>query len=160
MLGETIADPQCVEGGGQESGLHFLPMDTELEIAKRTIQVAAQALFLKDQSVKGYEIHMGITRRRQGEGCFLINDHGSERVDGAQSSDGLIWGTYLHGVFDAPEFRRAWLNRVRLRKGLSEIGLAESEQVSERLLAALDRWADHVECHVDMKKILRAIGHT
>jgi len=40
-----------------------------------------------------------------------------EQFDEAIRNDSLVWGTYLHRVFDDPTFRRAWLNRVCLRKG-------------------------------------------
>ncbi len=40
--------------------------------------------------------------------------------------DGLVWGTYIHGLFDQPQFRRAWLNGLRRRKGLPPVELALS----------------------------------
>ncbi len=39
-----------------------------------------------------------------------------EEFDGAIWHDGLVWGTYIHGVFDEPGLRRTWLNRARERK--------------------------------------------
>ena len=35
--------------------------------------------------------------------------------------EGKIWGTYLHGIFDADEFRRWFIDRLRSRRGLSPI---------------------------------------
>ena len=60
------------------------------------------------------------------------------------SSDGLVWGTYIHGVFDQPGFRRVWLNRVRGRKNLPPLDVELSQSVSGRLVEAIDGWADHV----------------
>ncbi len=39
-------------------------------------------------------------------------------ADGAVSADGLIAGSYIHGLFDHGEFTRLWLNRLRQSKGL------------------------------------------
>ena len=33
--------------------------------------------------------------------------------DGSRSQDGLIEGTYLHGLFGNDAYRRAWLGRIR-----------------------------------------------
>ena len=74
--------------------------------------------------------------------------------DGCISDNGRIWGTYLHGVFDAPGFRRAWLNRARARKGLPPLPASVSEETTARLNGALDRWADHLVQHLDLSTIL------
>ena len=73
-------------------------------------------------------------------------------------SDGLVWGTYIHGVFDLPGFRRLWLNRARQRKGLCPVDLSASEAVSMRLSNALDRWADHVQEHLNVGAIHSNLG--
>ena len=38
------------------------------------------------------------------------------------SADGRVWGTYLHGVFDADPFRRWFIDRLRVRRGLAPLG--------------------------------------
>lgn len=160
MLGGRIDDPHKVEGGGQTEGLRLLPVETELHHDKRTMQVQASPLMpgtSDAETVRGYEIHVGLTTRRQGGPCFRILDEGAGREDGAMSPDGLVWGTYIHGVFDDPSFRRAWINRVRLRKGLAPNELADSRNVTRRLTSALDQWADHVARHVDMKTVFQVL---
>ena len=160
MLGKRIDDPHGVEGGGQTEGLHLLPVDTELHHDKQTVQVTANALMpgiSGTEMVRGYEIHVGLTARRQGDPCFRILDEAGDREDGAVSADGLVWGTYIHGVFDDPAFRRAWINRVRVRKGLAPRPVADSMDVTQRLTSALDEWADHVARHVDMTAVCQAL---
>ncbi|MEZ4341619.1 MAG: hypothetical protein R3B74_03185 [Nitrospirales bacterium] len=117
----------------------------------------------------GYEIHLGRTERgNEAFPCFeLISQEKplpvsqeptwSRSFDGAINHDGLVWGTYIHGVFDRPEFRRAWLNRVRVRKHLPPLEGAVSQAVSSRLEQALDRWADHLGVHLNMNPILSAL---
>ena len=37
------------------------------------------------------------------------------------SSDGKIFGTYIHGIFDTPEFLMKILNVLKINKGLRKI---------------------------------------
>ncbi|MYD31981.1 MAG: cobyric acid synthase [Nitrospira sp. SB0677_bin_15] len=160
MLGERIDDFHQVEGGGQTEGFRLLPVETRLHREKQTRQVQAEPLMsgMSDgETIQGYEIHVGLTSRRQVGPCFRILDQDGDREDGAVSPDGLVWGTYIHGVFDAPSFRRSWINRVRVRKGLAPNELADSESVTRRLTSALDEWADHVARHVDMKTVCEVL---
>ncbi len=62
----------------------------------------------------------------------------------------MVWGTYLHGVFDADPFRRAFLDRLRTRKGLAPLGAV---QVVHDVDAALDRLADAVRASLDMERM-------
>ena len=73
-------------------------------------------------------------------------------------ADGLVWGTYIHGVFDQPNFRREWLNGVRARKNLHALDVEVSQSVSTRFIQALDRWTDHVSTYVNMRPIFSAMG--
>ena len=75
------------------------------------------------------------------------------------SVDGMVWGSYIHGLFDQPGFRRAWLNRVRERKGLPLLKESVSEEVSHRLDQALDRWADHVQKHLNTLQVEKILKH-
>lgn len=100
---------------------------------------------------------MGETHRGTDRPCFQVRPAGTQDaigrtgpddLDGAVSHNGLVWGTYIHGVFDRPGFRRAWLNQVRLRKGWLPIDPQVSERVSRRFDHELDRWADHLRAHL------------
>ncbi len=176
ILGNTITDPQQVETGGALKGLGLLEVETELLAHKKTEQVRARSLLGSwgdDCLVEGYEIHMGVTVRGNGVlPCFEIISHSEnfpspkpspqgardfQSLDGAMSADGLVWGTYIHGVFDQPGFRREWLNRVRGRKNLQALDMETSQAVSNRLVHAIDRWADHVGTYLNMKPIFSAI---
>lgn len=169
MLGRRIADPDGVETGGEADGLGLLHTTTVMMSDKITEQVEASALHIEDAgpvAVRGYFIHMGRTDPGPHRPCFQLNgrtdqshDHAhadsfeARRSDGAVREDGLVWGTYIHGLFDRPQFRRAWLNRARCRKGLEPIELACSQQVNDTRWHVLDRWADHVDQHLDLTPI-------
>jgi adenosylcobyric acid synthase len=171
MLGQRIADPDCVEQGGNDRGLGYLNTETVLAKEKYTAQIEAYPMecFPAGQGlVRGYQIHVGVTRRLNELPCFRVcrrpvlreDDHQSttmhkEEFDGAIRHDGLVWGTYIHGVFDEPGFRRAWLNCARERKGLLPLGSHSSKSVTARLQGELDRWADHLSRNVDLSCLLR-----
>jgi adenosylcobyric acid synthase len=89
--------------------------------------------------VTGYEIHMGIT----GSG---MNREALEG-DGRVSDDGLVFGTYLHGLFLNPSAVNALLSYLFEKKGLSftPIPVCESDPY--------DLLADLFEEHVDMDTI-------
>lgn len=178
MLGKKISDPHQVESGGSTDGLGLLDVETEMAPQKTTVQVQAHPLHVGTGFkglVEGYEIHMGVTSSApEVLPCFRIvsqneeypsqqvarskNDCGMmERMEGAMSCDGCIWGTYIHGVFDQPGFRRQWLNRVRDRKGYPPLNREISEAVSRRLSGALDRWTDHLKRHLDSNPIFSAL---
>jgi adenosylcobyric acid synthase len=46
----------------------------------------------------------------------------AEGYDGVASTDGRVWGTYLHGLFDSDDFRRWWLKRIGGRSGKGVLG--------------------------------------
>jgi adenosylcobyric acid synthase len=74
------------------------------------------------------------------------------------SRGGLVWGTYIHGVFDEPGFRRAWLNRLRRRKGLPPLDISISLAATAQREHELDRWADHLEQYVNLGPIWAALS--
>ena len=173
MLGLRIDDPDAVEAGGSASGLGLLDVSTVLRTEKTTTLVEGVALHIEESStlrVRGYHIHMGETSRGRDEASFRLTQisgcdprptdsrPGNERcLDGAVSQAGLVWGSYIHGVFDEPEFRRTWLNRLRRRKGLPPLDVSISQAATAQRKQELDRWADHLEQHVDLGPIWAAL---
>ncbi|MBR6267091.1 MAG: cobyric acid synthase [Selenomonadaceae bacterium] len=151
MLGEEILDPHHTESGlDSTKGLGFLAMRTTFAEEKLTRQVEADChdLHFMDSTISatgmaGYEIHMGHTDFT-GEVMhpFTVKrDADSQSVpEGLVSKDGLVFGTYIHGVFDHDGFRRGILNAIRKRKGLAPLESsrnlrAEKQRNYERLAA-------------------------
>ncbi len=157
MLGKMLADPEGVEGQeGRYQGLDLLPLKTLITGKK----VARQRLVTSNYPyeglpVAGYEIHQGRSRLLTEEGekessyKLLFDDPGLGIVDTSQS----IWGCYLHGIFDNGPWRRAWLNHLRKRRGLSGLptGVPNYREQREVLLNTL---ADTVEVHLNLEAIL------
>jgi adenosylcobyric acid synthase len=150
MLGRELLDPLKVESStASMEGLGLLQSTTTFEPEKTTKQIRALSLDHEDEVV-GYEIHMGQTQC--GEGAkprFRIISEGgmaADRFDGAVSADGLVWGTYLHGVFDAPGFRRRTLNDLRKRRSWAPLP-PNSDSHSAK---ALDSLATLIRKHINL----------
>jgi adenosylcobyric acid synthase len=94
--------------------------------------------------ISGYEIHAG---RTTGADCSRPMLHLADGADGATSPDGRVQGTYVHGLFVADGFRRAWLERLRSGAGSA---LAFESGVDR----ALDDLADGVAAAVDIDALL------
>ena len=151
LLGRRVTDPHGLESTSCEScvGLGLLNMDTELA-AEKTLTRKQGTHLASGCIVHGYEIHHGIS---SGDGAIVLRfDDGS--ACGLAGGDGL-WGTYLHGIFDADGFRRWWINRLRRKKGCDE--RTEGGAVYD-LEPALDRLADLVRAQLDMDRVYQLLG--
>ncbi|KPW52834.1 Cobyric acid synthase [Pseudomonas syringae pv. antirrhini] len=140
MLGEHLHDPLGLEGAaGSSAGLGLLAMSTVLETEKQLRNVRGR-LTLEDAEVSGYEIHAGVTTGAALEQAAVQLDDG--RCDGAQSADGQILGTYLHGLFESPAACGALLRWA----GLENVQSVDYHALRER---DIERLADLVEKHLD-----------
>jgi adenosylcobyric acid synthase len=152
MLGERITDPDGIEGpAGAVAGLGLLAVETVLTGAKTLVETAGVET-TTGETVRGYEMHVGVTRGSGTARPMLRLDDG--RLDGAVSADGRVMGCYLHGLFTSDAFRHAFL--ARLSPGRRSSGLAYEAQV-ERTLDAL---ADHLAAHTDLDALLAAAQPT
>jgi adenosylcobyric acid synthase len=149
VLGKWILDLDKVEASTSiTEGLGFLDVETKFESSKKTVRVRGVSLQSRKE-IAGYEIHMGQTERAEHlRPLFRVKEEQGrsvDRYDGCVSDDGLVWGTYIHGLFDAPGFRREFLNKLRVRRGWEPVA-PQSGACKE---AALDSLADLVSLHLD-----------
>ncbi|WP_459933149.1 cobyric acid synthase [Fundidesulfovibrio butyratiphilus] len=154
MLGRAVLDPLGLESPlGRVRGLGLLDLETELAPEKTLTQ--AEATHLESGlPLRGYEIHHGQTRQAgPGAPCLVRSQDG--RVLGYGRS-GRVWGTYLHGVFDADAFRGWWLGGLRARKGLP--ALADRPQAEAGLERSLNRLARVVRESLDMTAVYALLG--
>jgi len=143
MLGRAIHDPGGIEGPpGTAPGLGLLDVESTLSAEKR-LEPTHGATF-DGAPVSGYEMHMGVTEGPDTARPFARLDDGTP--DGAMSRDGLIIGTYIHGLFADDRQRASWL--ARFAGGPAQV--AYETEVD----AVLDRLAAHLEAHVDIDRLL------
>jgi adenosylcobyric acid synthase len=145
MLGKTLVDSGFESGAGTYDGLGLLDCVTRFASSKKnTLQVKRRAcpvppLLSAMGEVTGYEIHMGITESGMNREAL--------EGDGRVSDDGLVFGTYLHGLFLNPSAANALLSYLFEKKGLPFTPIPAEETDPYDLLA------DLFEEYVDMDAI-------
>ena len=156
-LGESIDDPEGVEGGGSVAGLGLLPVKTTLRARKerrqfRGVFVAPTGPMtsLAGAEFSGYEIHMGETTPTvEGLAEFTSEGTGYCRDN--------VYGAYVHGLFDGAEVVRRLVDALARRRGIAiETGAAvDYAALKER---EYDRLAATIREHLDMTLIYDVLG--
>lgn len=153
MLGQTLQDPEGTEGnlpGHTLHGLGLLPVDTVFTAQKTRTRVQAVTLrgALADARLEGYEIHMGSTQVHGEPFCMLHNGI----TEGC--CQGLVFGTYLHGLFDTGELTVKLANWLCERKG---IPLQHAAPVSHEMYQQrqFDKLAAGVRNALDLQAVYR-----
>lgn len=144
MLGTMLVDDGFESAAGSYAGLGLLDSVTKFcSYDKNTTQVTRTAhatgpILSAMGTVSGYEIHMGVTDGRDREAL---------KGDGMVSEDGLVFGTYMHGLFLNVTAANALLSYLHQKKGLS------FTPITAFSADPYDVLADLFEEHVDMDAV-------
>lgn len=156
MLGKTIIDPDGIEGKkGEYQGLNLLPIETIIDNSKIVRQREVISVYpQKDLPIEGYEIHQGQTKiimnnTIKAQYYPIFND----KLLGLVDQNQLIWGCYLHGIFDNSKWRRNWLNQLRKKRGLISLPTAIPNYKIQRE-EMFNNLAKIVEEYIDLTPIL------
>lgn len=171
MMGRELWDEEGCEGGvpGRRiAGLGLLPIVTQFYGEKTRTRVKGTFepvggvfLELSGLEMEGYEIHMGRSENAFGAGKLLTlreyqQDAGAEKGDGCFLDN--AYGTYVHGIFDAPGVAETVLNALLRRKGLPL--LKEEPMVSDSVSyreSQYDCLAGTMREYLNMKAIYRIL---
>lgn len=170
MLGRRITDPEGTESPQPEAeGLGLLDVETAFAGEKVLYQVEGEVaagsgpfVGLTGCAVEGYEIHHGRSRTA-GPPLLQLRRRGGRLVaepDGTCSTDGRIWGSYLHGLFENAAFRRGYLAALRGDRAPMSAMQDEPPGEAERRFRQqqYDRLAGLVRRSLDIPRIYRIIG--
>ena len=149
MLGRTVSDPEHVEAAGvtEINGLGLLEMDTEFRGEK--VQTQTRGVFygvegmlsgLNGLAYEGYEIHMGRSQQQM------------PALTGSRN----VYGSYVHGIFDAPGITDTILKALCARKGVSFDALATFDACGYKE-RQYDLLADVVRGGLDMSFVYRVL---
>jgi adenosylcobyric acid synthase len=150
MLGNLLIDAGFESAAGTYKGLGLLDCTTHFtSYEKCTSQVTRAAcevppILSAMGTVTGYEIHMGVTDPGTCREAF--------KGDGLVSSNGLVFGTYMHGLFQNPAAVNALLSYLHRKKGLPFSPIPSSAA------DPYDALADLFEKHVDMDAIVALLN--
>ncbi len=150
MLGRSVCDPDQVEAAETTriQGLGLLDMDTVFRGEKVQTQVSGTFAGvtgllsgLNGMEYTGYEIHMGRSQEK------LLPLQGT----------GNVYGSYIHGIFDAPGVSDEILRAICAKKGLdyAALGTFDLREYKER---QYDMLADAVRSGLDMELVHRIIN--
>ncbi|WP_019241984.1 MULTISPECIES: cobyric acid synthase [Bacillus] len=151
LLGKELLDEYQVESDITKIlGLGLLPIVTEMKQDKKTVITNGFTKCFGEEMIplKGYEVHMGISKTTEYVPCFAFLN-GEE--EGCCMNNGKIIGTYLHHIFHNNEFRGVFLNQVRATIGLPSIERTLDVEVLKE--NEYRRLANHVRQNVDIEKI-------
>ena len=149
MLGESVSDPIGAEASGITAleGMGLLPVRTVFsgdKVQKQTRGVfeglAGVFASLNGLSYEGYEIHMG----RSGELKPV-------------TSAGSVYGSYVHGIFDAPGVAETMLRALCEKKGADPSALGSFDPAAFRE-AQYDKLADACREGLDMELVYRILN--
>ncbi|MBI2958573.1 MAG: cobyric acid synthase [Chloroflexi bacterium] len=162
MLGRSLRDPDGIESSRREvEGFGLLDADTVFYGDKQTIQVKGKVATgrgllsgLRDETIEGYEIHMGRTERLSGDAVFTVwrNSGDTPCEDGCLDSSGTVMGTYLHGIFNNEGFTS------RLLAGLARGAEIARRDTREWRQKEYDRLAITVRHNLAMDKVYEMLG--
>lgn len=145
MLGRRVEDRGIEAGHATLPGLDLLGVETCFAAYEKTTRQAtyvakpAGPILSRIGTVNGYEIHMGETARDAGVSPAFGED-------GAMSDDGMVIGTYLHGLFLNPSAVDGLLGFLYERRGL----LYESADDTD----PYDELARLLEEHTDLDRLV------
>ena len=155
MLGKSISDPEGAERKGTTEGLGLLPHDTVYETEKHQTKITGtlpvfegELSDLSGMDFTGYEIHMGVSSitengiRRQLEQPFLQKNN--------------IYGTYVHGIFDAAGIAAATVRALAARKGFAIDDLPDGDYAAFKE-TQYDLLADTLRSSLDMDRIYQIL---
>jgi len=135
-------EPKCVSGK-VASGLTY-PAD-----------------ILSNVPVEGYRIYSGkiVVEDEATEKFIKINGDNHESFDGLISKTGRVIGTFIHGIFDSPDFTRQFITYLNSIKGNeNNVDISKSFDFKKYREAEFDRWADVVRQNLDVKKLYEIMG--
>ena len=150
MLGQRVSDPDGVEAAGltEIAGLGLLDMDTvflgekvQTQTTGRFEGLEGMLSGLNGMAYEGYEIHMGR----------------SEAALPPVMEKGSVYGSYVHGIFDAEGIADTILQAVCREKGIDfeALGTFDMRAYKER---QYDILADAVRSGLDMELVYRVLN--
>ena len=160
MMGKVLDDSNGIEAGKKAvyEGLGFFDNTTTFgEYAKQIIQNEGKLAVGDGGEITGYELHMGISEVREKQPLVLLDRfHADPLPEGSVREEDLTFGTYQHGIFDKPAFRKYFLSFVKHNgEPVNTEGAEDYEAILEENLQKL---ADVFAENMDVEKLIEIAG--
>ena len=158
MMARKIYDPNGIEDKDfpETDGMGLFDMTVRWDVYDKIVRQDEGTMNVGDHGrIEGYEIHMGITDTNNEKPLFTIDAHPEKVGEGSVKESIRLYGTYLHGVFERPAFRRYFISS--LRKSNRTESSKPSKDYKESEDYNLDKLADGFEKHMDMEAFDRIL---
>ena len=160
MMGKVLDDSKGIEAGKSAvyEGLGFFDNTTTFgEYAKQILRNEGKLAVGDGGEITGYELHMGISDVREKQPLvYLERFHADPVPEGCVREEDLTFGTYQHGIFDKPAFRKYFLSFVKHDGKPVDTSHAEDYDVTiEENLAKL---AKVFEENMDVERLIDIAG--
>lgn len=167
-----LCDSKHGKTSGIMRGLELLNMSTVLDKKKTTENVSGvineiegELSFLSGMNYAGYEIHHGISNSSEGDGSkSYYSDNCKENVESESDDEkrviisaGNVYGTYVHGIFDAGYIAYELVHHLARKKGVELTSEAYEDYRSYKELQ-YDKLADTLRDSMDMDIIYDIMG--
>ncbi len=159
LMGKEIIDEKFQESKhGTVEGLGLLDIQTIFgennKIIKQSLgKITGKGIFegLSGDNMTGYELHEGLTFLGETEPLLEVVEGCGNNIesgfDGAVN--GMISGTYFHGIFHNFHFRRFFTDYLRSKKGFKKLGFV-NDDFEDMKKFSIDRLAEIVTENIDM----------
>jgi adenosylcobyric acid synthase len=165
ILGRSLKDPDAVEFGGEMEGLGLLPVVTVFEREKIRTRVRGTVTpvtglleGISGMEIEGYEVHMGNTVSGDADSLpafleIIDTNTGTRKRDGCFL--GGIYGTYVHGFFDAGDIALKLVKSLCASKGIEYTARDTEPEINFKAYKErqYDALADLLRGSVDIKKV-------
>lgn len=166
MLGQQLLDPNLVESKLPEySGLGLLNHTTTFASTKSTHRITGKVAsshgllkYATNSQISGYEIHMG-TSVHESFSPFILETRKDvpdfkPSPDGIESIDGLVFGTYIHGLFHNTAIRQSIVKFISESKGI----MVANNDYEYSMDNEYNKLADWVRNSLDMDLLYKITG--
>ena len=147
MLGKSVVQFQGIDADSAElAGIGLLPVAT-IVTAERVNRARSVVVNhpIAGLPLSSQEVRCGYTQVLDSDAVENLFD---DPKLGVVSTNHLVWGSYMPGMFDSGPWRRAWLNRLRHQRGLGSLptGIPDYQEHREILVDGLvEALAPHVD---------------
>ena len=153
IMGKKLLDPNGIEDKEfpEVDGLGLFDMTAKWDIYDKVVKQDQGVMNVGDHgAIDGYEIHMGITIENNENPLFTLHKVGGDYSEGSVREPLKLYGTYLHGIFERPAFRKYFISMMNtgVRTEISK----PSKDYKESEDYNLDKLADGFEKNLDMKR--------
>jgi adenosylcobyric acid synthase len=155
MMGRTLRDPNQIEDRYQESkGMGLFDMDVRWSKYEKRVVQDRGYLIDGGGEIEGYELHMGMSENVKEKPLFHINSFKGDFDEGCARKEEMLFGTYLHGLFEKPAFRRYFVSMMKH----SDTGLPPTKDYHQDEDRNLDLLANGFEKALDMDALDGILG--